>query len=342
MLKRLISTFIVFTLILTLYPLKGYTDLTKTEKIVSVAKSQLGVPYKWAGTTPTGFDCSGFIGYVFDKAGIALPRTASGQYNTGVAVRKSELKVGDLVFFETYKPGPSHSGIYVGNNKFIHASSSNGISISSVNDPYYWSSRYLGARRVFEEPEEPPVAKVLETLPDGQYHDIPKNHWAHAELLWLGEQKLINGNGQSQFSPNEPVSRALAAVVFARVFDLPTGNTENGFSDVSEDHWAAGVISAVSREGLITGMTETTYNPDEILTREQIAVVFNRAFELITNTSATMTFSDVDEEYWAYEDITVLSMSGITGGYLDNTYRPKRELTRAEFAVFIYRALQMN
>lgn len=338
MLKRLISSLIVISLILTLYPLKGYTDLTKTEKIVSVAKSQLGVPYRYGGTTTNGFDCSGFIRYVFDKAGIALPRTASQQYNTGEAVNKSELKIGDLVFFETYKPGPSHSGIYVGNSKFIHASSSNGISISSVNDPYYWSSRYLGARRVFVEP----VVKVLEALPDGQYHDIPKNHWAYRSVTSLGEQKLINGSGQSLFLPNNLITRAEAAVVLSRVFDLPTGNKKSDFSDVPEDHWAAGAISAVSKEGLITGITENTFSLDEALTREQVAVVFNRAFELKKNSLETMTFSDVEKKYWAYEAIQLLADSGITGGYTDNTYRPKREVTRAEFAVFVDRALQMN
>lgn len=338
MLKRLISSFIVLTLVLTLFPLKGYTELTKTEKIISVAKNQLGIRYKWGGTTTNGFDCSGFIRYVFDKAGIALPRTASQQYNTGEAVNKSELKIGDLVFFETYKPGPSHSGIYVGNNKFMHASSSNGISISSVNDPYYWSSRYLGARRVFEEP----VLKVLETLPDGQYHDIPEDHWAFRSVTLLGEQKLINGSTQSLFLPDDLVTRAQAAVVLARVFDLPTSNRESGFSDVPKDHWAAGAIAAVSNEGLITGMTENTFSLDEALTREQVAVIFNRAFELKNMDEKAPTFNDVNVNYWAYEDIQILSVSGITGGYLDNTYRPKRDVTRAEFAVFVDRALHIK
>lgn len=328
----------IFALVLTLFPVKGYTDTSKIEKIISVAKGQLGVPYNFGGSTSSGFDCSGFLYYVFNKAGITIPRTAIAQYNMGETVKKSELQVGDLVFFETYKPGPSHSGIYVGNNNFIHASSSNGISISSVNDPYYWSSRYLGAKRVIEEP----VTIVLETLSIGQYHDIPENHWAYGSITSLAKQGIINGYDQSLFLPDDLVTRAQAAVVLSNALGLHTGNTKNDFSDVSESHWAAGAISSISKEGIITGMKENTYSPDEVLTREQVAVIFNRTFELKNSDEKAIMFNDVNQKYWAYDAIQLLAKSGITGGYSDNTYRPKREVTRAEFSVFLYRALQMK
>lgn len=114
-------------------------------EILSTAKSLIGVPYKWGGTTPSGFDCSGFIDYVFGKLNINLPRTASGIYHYGSAV--SHLQPGDLVFFVTYKKGPSHVGIYVGSNQFIHADADRGIMISSMS-LHYWKSRYLGAKRI--------------------------------------------------------------------------------------------------------------------------------------------------------------------------------------------------
>lgn len=117
------------------------------DKIIATARKYIGVPYVWGGTTPSGFDCSGFVQYVFKAHGISLLRTTSQQYGQGKSVAKANLKTGDLVFFNTSGSGVSHVGIYIGNNQFIHASSSNGVMISSMQNSY-WSARYLGARRV--------------------------------------------------------------------------------------------------------------------------------------------------------------------------------------------------
>lgn len=120
----------------------------KQDLVVLKAKSYYGVPYAWGGTSPSGFDCSGFTHYVMLKNDIIIPRTASTQYNSGYWISKSQLKKGDLVFFTTYKSGPSHVGIYIGNNQFIHSSSGAGkITISNLNTTYY-AQRYLGAKRV--------------------------------------------------------------------------------------------------------------------------------------------------------------------------------------------------
>lgn len=113
--------------------------------IVQEARSQIGTPYTWGGTSPSGFDCSGFIQYVYQQQGVQLPRTVSDIWNFSTPI--SNRSVGDLVFFETYKPGPSHMGIYIGDGKFIHAGESNGVEISELTNPY-WEARYLGAKRV--------------------------------------------------------------------------------------------------------------------------------------------------------------------------------------------------
>lgn len=120
---------------------------SKASAVISTAKSFMGVPYVWGGTTPNGFDCSGYIQYVLGKNGISVPRTAAEQYKVGTSVSKSNLRTGDLVFFTTYKEGPSHLGFYLGDGNFIHASSSKGVTISSLSSDYY-SSRYIGAKRV--------------------------------------------------------------------------------------------------------------------------------------------------------------------------------------------------
>lgn len=118
------------------------------EQIAAAAKEFIGVPYQWGGTNTSGFDCSGYLQYVFSQSGITLPRTVSDMWNAAKAVETPSI--GDLVFFETYKPGPSHAGIYVGDGKFIHAGESNGVTISELNGSY-WKDRYLGSKRVVSE-----------------------------------------------------------------------------------------------------------------------------------------------------------------------------------------------
>jgi cell wall-associated NlpC family hydrolase len=104
----------------------------------------LGTPYVFGGTSTSGFDCSGFVQHVFAMLGMSIPRTADAQYYAGSRA-KGGVKIGDLVFFQTYAPGPSHVGIYLGHGRFVHASS-HGVMVSSLSNSY-WASRYLGAKR---------------------------------------------------------------------------------------------------------------------------------------------------------------------------------------------------
>lgn len=113
--------------------------------LVKTAKKYKGVPYKWGGTTPKGFDCSGFINYVFKEHGISLPRTVASMWSSGTKVNSPS--VGDIVFFNTSGSGASHAGIYIGNNEFIHAGSSTGVTIANLNNSY-WKPRYLGAKKL--------------------------------------------------------------------------------------------------------------------------------------------------------------------------------------------------
>ena len=124
------------------------SSTSKADAIIATAKKYIGIPYLWAGTTPSGFDCSGYVQYVFKAHGISLNRTAATQYKHGTYVSKSNLMPGDLVFFQnTYKAGISHVGIYIGDGKFIHSSSSKGVTISALSSSYY-VSHYYGARRI--------------------------------------------------------------------------------------------------------------------------------------------------------------------------------------------------
>jgi len=131
-------------------------DPQRPEEIVKTAKMYLGVPYLWGGTTPLGVDCSGFIFTVYRMNGYIIPRDAESQFNYCEHMEDDRLLPGDLVFFTTYLPGPSHVGIYLGDGNFIHASSSKGVTVSSINGEYY-KCRYLGGGRIKEIVSDSPV-----------------------------------------------------------------------------------------------------------------------------------------------------------------------------------------
>lgn len=116
-------------------------ESASSNDVVSIAMQYLGCPYVWAGASPSGFDCSGFVMYVYKKVGVSLPHSSRMQYSCGQPVSRSELQPGDLVFF--YNP-ISHVGIYIGDGKMIHAAGrGKDVRISEV-----WSSNYYGACRI--------------------------------------------------------------------------------------------------------------------------------------------------------------------------------------------------
>ena len=121
----------------------------KADAIITTAKKYIGVSYLWGGTSPeTGFDCSGYVQYVFAKNGISLPRVSRDQYTVGTSVDFNNLQPGDLVFFSFARNGVvDHDGIYIGNGQFINSSSSKGVTIYNLGP--YWKSVYVGAKRVF-------------------------------------------------------------------------------------------------------------------------------------------------------------------------------------------------
>jgi Lysozyme-like/NlpC/P60 family len=125
------------------------TQRFDVKEVHNIMKEFLGLPYVWGGRTPAagGFDCSGLLEYAFEQVGIDLYGTAESQYNKTIPVPEDQIKPGDLVFFSTYKQGPSHVGLYVGEGKFINANGSNGTSYSSVEE---WKQLYpfLGFRRI--------------------------------------------------------------------------------------------------------------------------------------------------------------------------------------------------
>lgn len=118
------------------------------EKAAELARTQVGKPYAWGGTGPERFDCSGLALYVYRQLGIALPRVSADQASTGVHVDRAELKPGDLVFF-SLRSAFDHVGIFLGNNRFVHAPRrQEPVRVDNLDDAW-WNRAYKGARRVF-------------------------------------------------------------------------------------------------------------------------------------------------------------------------------------------------
>lgn len=121
-------------------PFDGYA-------LTSTALALRGAPYRNGGTSPDGFDCSGFVQYVFGQHGMTMPRETRQQFRTGRGVDRRTLEPGDLVFFTTVAPGASHVGIMIGDDQFVHAPSERGVVRVERLSSSYWSRRFVGARR---------------------------------------------------------------------------------------------------------------------------------------------------------------------------------------------------
>lgn len=118
---------------------------SRYSSVVATAKQYIGTRYVAGGTSPSGFDCSGFVQYVFKQHGVSLPHSSSAMYQRGTKVNSPQP--GDLVFFKTNGSGVSHVGIYIGGNRFISATTNSGVKIDSLSGGY-WGARYIGAKRL--------------------------------------------------------------------------------------------------------------------------------------------------------------------------------------------------
>lgn len=359
-LKKRIILMMIAVLIVSAAPImtsEAEASSATPDQIVEYALSFQGVPYRYGGNTPSGFDCSGYLVYVYKKFGISLPRTAATQYGVGTSVSKANLKKGDMVFFQgtTGKPGViSHSGIYIGNGKFVSAKSSTGITVADINTNSYWAPKYAGAKRLSGVKEAvAPVSKPKPApapapapkpapkpdLPKGQYYDVSKSFWAHGPITDLSMKNIITGYDHSEFRPQNSVTRAEAATMIAKSLGIqPVAGAS--FSDVSSKHWASGYINAVHKKGIIDGIGNGKYAPDAKITRAQISALLTKAY-VVKASSNSASFKDI-KGHWAESSIITIASGNLAQGYDDGTFRPDAHATRAQFAQFVYNSLNQK
>ncbi len=283
--------------------------------VVNTAKKYLGAPYRYGGSSvKTGIDCSAYTQLVYKEAGVSIPRTTGTQMNTGKAVAKSNLQTGDLVFFNTSGKGVSHVGIYIGSNSFIHASTSRGVTITSLSDPYYWGSKYIGARRIANFPEKAPVAEKAPEVAQTS----AKNPYANAA---------------------KPITRLQAAEAIVKELGIKAKYpTATYFKDIPGNHPQLAVVNAVYEAGIFTG-SDGNFNPESGLSRAQMAKILVEAFDLEGTTPAP--FKDVPADSWAAPYVNTLYHNNVTTGYTDGpkagTYGLNDKVSRTQLGKFMDR-----
>lgn len=278
-------------------------DAASFSELKNQAYTHLGTPYKYGGTTSSGYDCSGYSQKVFANLGYTLNRTTSGQFSQGTSVSKSNLQIGDLVFFNTSGSGVSHLGIYVGSGNFIHSASSKGVSVSSINDPYYWGSRYIGAKRIVNFTSDTEVKEAVK---------------------------------EASIDFTVYASRGQVAHEIAEKLNLDTSNTKSSFVDVKSTSKYAGAIAAVERAGIFTGDENGKFNPNSPLTRAHMSKVLVEAFNL-NNIGSAEKFSDVPTKHWAHNYVGTISSLGITNGQGDGTFGINDHTMNKHLDVFLNR-----
>ena len=175
---------------------------------------------------------------------------------------------------------------------------------------------------------------------DGNYPDLKLTHWALDEIMYLADDQIIGGYPNGKFDPEKNTTRAEAAKMLVMALGLPVPSVSSSYKDVSNKHWAKDYIAAASKAGLFNGNPDGTFAPDKILKRSEMAKIISIAYEF--KASDANYFKDVKSGYWAKGYISGLYENGITTGYQDKTFRAEQPTTRAEFSVFLARALNAD
>lgn len=344
--KRIIQIIIAVLLISVAPFMTNQASAASGNDIVNYSKQFLGIKYLYGGTTTSGFDCSGYTQYVYKNAGITLSRTAATQYREGVSVSKSNLQAGDLVFFNNLGY-TSHVGIYVGNNQFISATSSKGIAIVSINDPYYWGKYYIGAKRIISssvtQVSAPAPKTVSAPVTNGIFRDVSTSHAAYEAIKSLNVKGIINGFENQEFKPEADVTRGQAAAMVNRVLKLTPKGTSK-FSDVGTTHQFAKDITAMNERGIIIGYTNGKFGVNDMLTKAQLAIILERAFKITSvadnQAHVAAIYHDVPSTYWAHDEIIALKTIDKTTVFQTSRFLINAKASRAEFSAALYSTIE--
>ena len=342
--KRVIQILMAVFLISTIpFISTNKVSAATSNEIATYAENLYGTPYKFGGTTTSGFDCSGYIRYVFNNFNISLPRTSEDQFRVGTTISKDNLQPGDLVFFaNTYKKGISHTGIYLGNNEFISAKSRGVLKANLKTDPY-WAPKYAGAKRLsnVKVASEPVQIKPAEQMSEA-FKDLSVKHPAFEAIIALNEIGVITGYEDSTFKPEKSITRGQAATMINRELKLEV-STKVTFKDVATNHQFAADIAALNEAGILQGYATGEFGINDKLTLAHLAAIVDRAFDLQGQLDGKVqvasNYDDVPTSHWASEAIHALKILDQTKVFQASSFNLGKEATRAEFSAAVFTAI---
>ena len=172
------------------------------------------------------------------------------------------------------------------------------------------------------------------------FKDVPENHWSYQAIMDLKEKNIVAGYGNGMFGFGDNITRGqVAKLIYAYLKPADELTTQNPFTDI-EGHMFEKEILALNKAGIMNGFGNGKFGPDNVLTREQLAVVLTKAFNF--QATSTTTFKDVDKNYWATNAISALQENKITTGTGDNKFEPQSLVTREQYALFLYNAINKS
>jgi len=273
--------------------------MATASQIISFALSQKGKPYVFNTAGPDTFDCSGFIHYVLKSCGVPNTRTSvAGYWSQATLFDKISYPIpGHLVFFkDTYITGPSHMGILINENEFIHASDeTTGVIVSKVGN-VYWNQHFLGYGKLKAVSIEDPT----------RFADVPKSHWGYNAIEYLAANGLMNGYGDGYFGVNDGMTREQIAAVIYRIIK-PADSSYNPFNDIGGSPFQK-EIRALTARGVFSVGEDGKFNPSRIATRAEVATIVAKAWGF--SKKADYEFLDMPG-HWANEYVKALYSNGI-------------------------------
>ncbi|WP_042358244.1 S-layer homology domain-containing protein [Geomicrobium sp. JCM 19055] len=169
------------------------------------------------------------------------------------------------------------------------------------------------------------------------FSDVNDSYWATEEIEYIFSKEIITGYPDSSFRPDRQVSRSQTAVMLDRALELDDVSEDRDFGDVDESHSNYDAIQRVNAAGIMTGGENDQFRPSEPLTRAQMSAVLTRAFDL--EADREVEFRDLNHLHWAYDEIAPVVTNYISTGKGDGSYSPNEQVTRAQFSVFMARAI---
>ena len=218
----------------------------------------------------------------------------------------------------------------------------NGWSLEKAAKEYLYDIAEAGYNHLGGEYYRNKVGKIIDDWNLTQY-DNKKfrdviGHWAEKEIMFLAEKGWISGYLDGTYKPNKPVTRAQAAKIISNFLELTPTNEKISFSDVDQNHWAFDVVRLVAQHKIMNGLGDGRFAPNATITRAQMAqILYNAGFYSQSINNQINSFSDVDNNHWAYVAIETMKQEGILNGYADGRFGPNDSVSRAQIAAIIYR-----